>query len=92
MIADILIGTDERVWIELWDNEPWANRLQSIRERSQFRYLVFTPTGEMEMAIALPFQIKAASKTHLYQLVNDGESTPQVKRYKWRLEDSQVPN
>ncbi len=95
VIANIIIGTDERVWVELRDNEPWTNQLQAIRansERSQFRYLVFTPTGEMEMAIVLPFMLKAASNTHLYQLVYDRETTPQVKRYKWRLEGFPVPN
>jgi len=95
MIADILIGTDERVWVELRDNEPWTYQLQALRaisERSRFRYLVFTPSGEMEMAIVLPFKLKAVSSTHLYQLVNDRESTPQVKRFKWRLEGSPAPN
>ncbi|MFC1529227.1 6-bladed beta-propeller [Gemmatimonadota bacterium] len=83
VISDVLVGIDNRIWLELWDNEPWARRPVQFRERDTFRYLVFLPSGEMELVVELPFKLRAASRDYLFELVRDGESTPQVKRYRW---------
>jgi len=76
----VLVGNDDRIWVERWGEKTWSD---SPEPDGVYDYWVFDPAGEMDFAVTLPFRIAAATAVHLFERFNDGESTPQVRRYRW---------
>lgn len=69
--TDILVGSDHRVWVELWptaEGNPW---------------LVLTPDGAPAMRVVLPrnVELRVAGETHIWALERDTFDVESVVRY-----------
>lgn len=82
-IVNIVTGTDGRYWVQRWGADPWATLGYRDNDAEDYQYWVFNSEGEMEYEVSLPFEIQCATEQHLFELVQDLESTPQVRRYTW---------
>ncbi|MFC1529228.1 6-bladed beta-propeller [Gemmatimonadota bacterium] len=83
VLATIVAAADGRVWVESWGDQEWTSLIPYPDPDGVHEYWVFSREGELEFQTTLPFRVHAADDQHLYELVNDRESTPQVRRYQW---------
>jgi len=83
VVASLIVGLDSRVWVECWGEAGWNGTFAEGEPDGQYDYWVFTQTGELEFQTSIPFRIRAADSTHIYELIRDGENTPQVRRWRW---------
>ena len=82
VLQDVLIGLDGRIWVEKWGNRDlvWMVGQDRIHD-----YWVFTAEGELEFECNMPFEVQASTSEYLFEAFSDGENTPQVRRYTWRI-------
>ena len=82
-IASLVAAVDGRIWVEYWGDQEWTSLIPHPDPDGVHEYWVFSREGELEFQTTLPFRIEAADGQYLYELINDRESTPQVRRYSW---------
>jgi len=81
VIYELLIDNDDRIWVRLWGQRGWPEGWGPAPDH--VTYAVFNREGEYLYRFALPFLVRAVDSDFIYELFNDGEHTPQIRRYRW---------
>ncbi|MFC1529248.1 6-bladed beta-propeller [Gemmatimonadota bacterium] len=83
VIYNLIVDDDDRIWARLWGDLGWPIGWGPKPE--SVSYAVFSGEGEYLYRIEVPFEIKAINGQFLYEVYNDGENTPQLRRYSWEI-------
>ena len=83
VIYNLIVDDDDRIWARLWGDLGWP--VGWGPKPDSVSYAVFSSNGEYLYQIDVPFEIKAVHGQYIYEVFNDGENTPQLRRYSWEF-------